>query len=145
MAALKLDSLVLQLVSVVADGLSDALRLGTHEGILQAKAIPFSMRHPSLDCRTTVPFGGQWPFFVGNPTRNSATWSGSRAGVLVRRSPAITAGGTSPQGWLPNKGGPQSMAAMPQCPKRAWVSASVAYETSRDASDQEALTAHKPR
>jgi hypothetical protein len=139
MGALMLDSLVLQVVSVV-DGQNDGLRLGSYEARLQAKAIPFSRRHPSFDCRPTVHRDGQRPLPAGHPEGKAVLWSGSRAGVLDGRSPAVNAGRTSARRWFPTMGGPRSMAAAPQCPKWVEVPASVADVNPRGSSCPEAST-----
>src|SRR5262245_20042889 len=103
------ESLVLRGVSVLGDGQAVSLRLGSYEAKTQAKAIPFSMRHLSLGCHSTVQMIGRRPFPPGNPDGNEtverAGRPGSRAGVLVRRSPAIFAGRTFVYRWSAAEGG----------------------------------------
>jgi hypothetical protein len=133
--SISLESLVLRGVSVLSDGQPVGLRLGSYEVTKQAKAIPFSMRHPSPGCLTAVSVTGQRRFSAampqGNQSANRAGRPGSRAGVLVSRSPAIFAGRTNVYRWSPAAGGQPSTAAARLAWQPAKQTASVADEISR--------------
>jgi hypothetical protein len=137
MAVSHVESLVLRGVSVVRDGRTIGLRLDSYEAKPQSfQATPFSMRHPSPGCRTPMPETGGRPFPTSNTLGNGArpVWAGRpgrRAGVLGRRSPAPSAGGTNVHRWFPAVGGPKFTAAVRLCPFGAKQAASVADVFSR--------------
>jgi hypothetical protein len=124
-----LDSLVLRGVSVLGDGSAVSLRLGSYETKPQtAKATPFSMRHPSLGCQAVMPDTNGRTFPNANANgKCAAPWADrlSRAGVLGRRSPALSAGGTTIHGWSHAVGGPKFTTAVRLCPSWAKPAASV--------------------
>lgn len=137
MAVNPMESLVLRGVSVLGDGQAVGPRLGSYEAKPQSfKATPFSMRHPSPGCRTPMPQTGGRPFPTSSTNGNGArpVWAGrpgSRAGVLGRRSPAPSAGGTNVHRWSHAVGGPKFTAAVRLCPLGAKQAASVADVFSR--------------
>jgi hypothetical protein len=134
MAVFHLATLVLRGVSVVSDGPAVGLRLGSYETESQAKATPISMRHPSPG--QTWPMietrGRQFPkaYANGNCDALRAGRPGSRAGVLVRRSPAPTGAGGTTRTWFHTVGGPSMTAVTSLCPIKAKRVATVADATS---------------
>ena len=70
-----LETLVLRGVSVRRDGQRVNLRLGSYGTEMQAKAIPFSMRHSSVGCR--IPPYTAWRF----PTKAKAEEAEAPAGI----------------------------------------------------------------
>src|SRR5262245_24392875 len=112
---INLESLVLRGVSVLGDGQTVGLRLGSYETMEQPTAIPFSMRHPPLGCRGFKPStASDWPAITADKPAANADKPGagrprSLAGVLVRRSPAAFAGRTA------ILGGSKPMAATRLC------------------------------
>jgi hypothetical protein len=85
--ALYTESLVLRGVSVLRDGQVVGLRLGSYEAGLQTSAVPFSMRHPSLGCRTSPTTTAWHPNLTDNPVKEEAILGAGRslcrAGVLT--------------------------------------------------------------
>jgi hypothetical protein len=126
MALITREALVLRGVSVLGDGQPVSLRLGTGEATTQAKAVPFSMRHPSPGCDAVPTAVRHDP--KANAKGNGAPGAGrsrSRAGVLVRRSPAIIAGRTFVYRWSEAEGGSKT-AGQRLCRKQAKPLAPVA-------------------
>jgi hypothetical protein len=121
MALFTQEALVLRGVSVLEGGKAVGLRLGFYEAMPQAKAIPFSERHPSSGCLGTEPTSAWRPLLAFNPAGNSAVYGagrpGSHAGVFVRRSPALHAGGTFDHRdrWSLATGGAMAAAATRLC------------------------------
>src|SRR5262249_15027533 len=118
MAVFHPESLVLRGVSVLSDGLTVGLRLGSYEKAnpQAPKATPFSMRHPSPGCPSIAAEMRRrmFPTADTNASGNGAVlWAGrlSRAGVLGRRSPVTITGTTSLSRWSPTVGGPLFTAA----------------------------------
>jgi hypothetical protein len=149
------ESLVQRGVTVLRDGQAVGPRLGSYETKAQAsKATPISTRHPSPGCLSGMPgtTGRRHPDANGHGN-GAVPWAGrlSRAGVLSRRSPAHSAGGTGLQRWSRFAGGPKFTAAARLCPERAKQAASVAdvpYQRPSDLRDSQAtrtLTAASTR
>lgn len=130
MAVFHLATLVLRGVSVLSDGPAVGLRLGSYETESRAKATPISMRHPSPGhpWPTIETRGRQFPQAnaEGNCYALRAGRPGSRAGVLVRRSPAPTSAGGTTRAWFPTVGGPSMTAVTRLRPIKAKRVASVA-------------------
>jgi hypothetical protein len=104
MAVYTLESLVLRGVSVLCDGKAVELCLGASETAVQSPEVRISMRHPSPGYPQANPnsLGDRQVHDVKRVADEAAFGAGrsrGRAGVLSRRSPAITAGRTTLRGW----------------------------------------------
>jgi hypothetical protein len=148
MAVFHLATLVLRGVSVLSDGPAVGLRLGSYETESQAKATPISMRHPSpgISWPMIETRGRQFPkaYANGNCYALRAGRPGSRAGVLVRRSPAPTGAGGTTRTWFHTVGGPLTTAVTSLCPIKAKQVASVADATSAQRSSNCTCTTFTP-
>jgi len=115
MAVFALESLVLRGVSVRCGGQAGELRLGTGFAVNpQTPEINTSMRHPpSGYARDLKPADrpDHTDRFRVVSTVSGTGRSPRRAGVLCRRSPAISAGRTILLGWSSTWGGPKPAAA----------------------------------
>jgi hypothetical protein len=125
-----LEALVLRGVSVLRDGVAVGLRLASKEARGQTQAVPFSMRHPSHGCPSPTTATTWRPNPAGDASGYAAPGqagrpAGSPDGVLVRRSPAIIAGGTGCFGRSQAEGAQQFTAAARSGLARAKRAASV--------------------
>jgi hypothetical protein len=104
MAVNLLQTLVLRGVSVLRDGQAVELCLGASEAAVSTPEVRISMRHPSLGYpQASFNSNADWPIHDAKRDVGKASFgagrSRSRAGVPSRRSPAPSAGRTTPCGW----------------------------------------------
>jgi len=134
MAVFNLDNLVLRGVAGngnVANGLT---RIGTYPVDGQTPALAMSQRHPSPGCRPTAAEPERQRDHVDERDVKHASERagrpGSRAGVLVRRSPASLAGRAVLYGWSLAVGGPRPISAKRFSPAATGLAAPLARVSS---------------
>jgi len=131
MAVKKLESLVLRGVSVLRDGQTDNLRLGTgYSAIGQNRPANLTMRHPSPDSRQefTAPAAVIEPAATdrgGDAGVGGAGRSHWHAGVSVVRSCSRTLGTITSPRWSLQRGGRKPMVNANLCLKQAHAAVSV--------------------
>ena len=130
MAVFNLDNLVLRGVAGNGNVANGRSRIGTYPVDGQTPALAISMRHPSPGCRQTDAEPERQRDHVDERDVKHASERagrpGSRAGVLVRRSPARLAGRAVLYGWSLADGGPRSDDAKRFSPAATGLTASLA-------------------